>query len=79
MQEEIKKIIAQSLGIEITDIDNESLLVEDLGLHAEDLASIFLAISDRYNIEMDLNQASEIKTLEDLFDLVSTYVPEELD
>lgn len=79
MQDEIRNIIAQSLGIETTDIEDKSLLIEDLGLQAEDLAAIITAINLRYNIEIDIDSAARVKNVEGLFDLISSYVPEELD
>lgn len=79
IQEELRNIIAQSLGVEPEDIEDTSLLKEDLGLEAEELAEIVGIVNARYHTEIDSEIAARAKTVEELFEIVSTYVPQELE
>lgn len=79
MQEEVRNIIAQSLGIEVQDIEETSLLVEDLGLEVADISDIITAVNQRYEVEIDPEEAVDAKTIEDLFEIIGKYVPEDLE
>lgn len=76
---ELINIIAQSLGIEVTDVEETSFLAEDLGLAATDIAEIITIVNQRYQTEIDPEEAADAKTVEDLFEIVSKYVPEDLE
>lgn len=79
IQEELRNIIAQSLGVEPEDVLDSSLLKEDLGLEAEELAEIVGLINQRYHTEIDQDVTARAKTVEELFEIVSGYVPENLE
>lgn len=79
IQEELRNIIAQSLGVEPEDVLDSSLLKEDLGLEAEELAEIVGLVNQRYHTEIDRDLAARAKTVEELFEIVSGYVPENLE
>ena len=70
MHDKIKALIAQALGIEIEDVDETSLLREDLGLEAPDLAEILLAIKQEYKTLLGPEDIEDTRTVADLIESV---------
>lgn len=73
MRDKIKSIIAQSLGIEITDIDETSLLREDLGLDASELTEIVEAIKTQLSVEIEEDEMAEVRTVGDFIEWIGQY------
>lgn len=76
MHNDVRNIIAQSLGIEPQDVEETSILSQDLGLDAADVAEIVTIINQRYETEIDPEEAAGAKTVEDLFEIIGKYVPD---
>lgn len=70
--EEIKKLVSLQLGVR--DVNDDSLLVEDLGAESADLANIIAVLEDKYQIVVKETEIAKIRTPADLFELVRTYV-----
>ncbi|OGY10149.1 MAG: hypothetical protein A3A58_02490 [Candidatus Blackburnbacteria bacterium RIFCSPLOWO2_01_FULL_41_27] len=79
MHDEVRNIIAQSLGIDPQDVDETSTLGQDLGLSAGDIAEIVTAVNLKYETEIDPDEAAQAKTVEELFETIGKYVPEDLE
>ncbi|TSC89476.1 MAG: hypothetical protein G01um10145_633 [Microgenomates group bacterium Gr01-1014_5] len=79
MHDEVLNIIAQSLGIDPRDIDETSTLGQDLGLSAADIAEIVTTVNLKYETEIDPDEAAQAKTVEELFETIGKYVPEDLE
>lgn len=79
MHDEVRNIIAQSLGIDPQDIDEASTLGQDLGLSAADIAEIVTIVNQKYETEIDTEEAADAKTVEELFEIIGKYVPEDLE
>lgn len=69
----VKNILAQSLGIEPTDIDESNLLREDLGLDGGDITEIVNAVSAQLGIKLPQEEVDEINTVEELYDWIDKY------
>lgn len=79
MHDEVRNIIAQSLGVDPQDIDETSILGQDLGLSAADIAEIITIVNQKYETEIDTDEAADAKTVEELFEIIRKYVPEDLE
>lgn len=79
MHDEVRNIIAQSLGIDPQDVDETSTLGQDLGLNAADIAEIVTIVNLKYETEIDPDEAADAKTVEELFEIIGKYVPEDLE
>ena len=79
MHDEVLNIIAQSLRIDPRDIDETSTLGQDLGLSAADIAEIVTTVNLKYETEIDPDEAAQAKTVEELFETIGKYVPEDLE
>lgn len=69
-QKKIVEEIADSLALPITDIDPGSLLQEDLGLNRVEMIDLFTSLSSKFSIFFDRSDTEQVKTVEDLVNLI---------
>jgi acyl carrier protein len=75
-RDKTKNILAQSLGIEPTDIDEASLLREDLELDAVEITEIVNAISNQTGLKLRSEEIEEINTVGEFLDWIDGYSPD---
>lgn len=78
MREKTKTLIAEALGIELTDVGEESRLREDLGLEDHDLHEIIAAIGPEITNEIPTDEIARCQTVNEFLNLVEQHGPEEL-
>lgn len=62
------KLIGLQLGIKKVEPDQH--LAEDLGAESIDLQNIIMAVEDKYDIEIEDGDIAEIRTTNDLYQLI---------
>lgn len=70
-----KKIIAEQLGLEETQVTPEKNIVADLGADSLDTIELVMAIEDEYNVEISNDDAEKCVTVQDVIDLVNRITP----
>jgi len=75
-KDRVKEILAEKLGVEITDIDNQSLLLEDLGVDGIILAEVLESIKTKTNVEVPIEEVKEVQTVSELENLVEEHTLE---
>lgn len=73
MEEIVKKILAEHLGVEPSDIDDDALLLDDLNLNPANMTDILEALREQANIEIPYEEAAEINTVKELIDLAEQF------
>ncbi|MBX7230432.1 MAG: acyl carrier protein [Burkholderiaceae bacterium] len=71
IEQRVKKIVAEQLGVAEGDIKNESSFVEDLGADSLDTVELVMALEDEFGCEIPDEQAEQIKTVQQAMDYVS--------
>ena len=64
--EEIRKIIARDFGIPEEDIEEDSLLDEDLSITDLDLEDLLAKIHEKYEVEVPQNKIASFKKVSDI-------------
>ncbi len=64
--EKVKEILSEQLDIPESDIEKDSLLVEDLGADSLDSIDIVMSIEDEYQIEVPDEVIEEMKSVDDI-------------
>jgi acyl carrier protein len=64
--EEIKEIICEELGVEPVEVTPETTFTKDLGADLPDLPGLVMALEENYGIEIPIEDAQRIKTVDDL-------------
>lgn len=67
---DILKIIAEHLGLSPEDLDKHALLREELGLGPIELNDLLSALSQKFNINFEPQDAKSLHNIEDLIILV---------
>ena len=70
IEERVKEIIAEQLGIEPRQIKLESKFVEDLGADSLDVVELIMAFEEAFNIEIPDEDAEKIQTVKDVVDYI---------
>ena len=70
IEEKVKEIIAEQLGIEIDQIKPESKFVDDLGADSLDVVELIMAFEEAFDIEIPDEDAEKIQTVKDVIDYI---------
>ncbi|VWX56423.1 acyl carrier protein (ACP) [Burkholderiales bacterium 8X] len=67
---DVKKVIAEQLGIEIDKVSNEMSFVNDLGADSLDTVELVMALEERFSLEIPDEAAEKITTVQDAINFV---------
>jgi len=70
MDEKVKKIIEEQLGVEGDKIKENASFIDDLGADSLDIVELVMAMEEEYDIEIPDEDAEKLKTVGD----VSSYL-----
>lgn len=63
VEERVKKIIAEQLGVEEDEVTTEAAFVEDLGADSLDTVELVMALEEEFSIEIPDEDAEKILTV----------------
>lgn len=69
--ERVIGVVAEQLGIEVSDVKLESNIIDDLGADSLDHIEIAMAIEDVFSVEISDEEIEKIKTVSELADIVT--------
>jgi acyl carrier protein len=73
IEQRVKKIIAEQLGVNETEIKNESSFVDDLGADSLDTVELVMALEEEFETEIPDEDAEKIKTVQQAIDYVRAH------
>jgi len=74
IEQRVKKIVAEQLGVNEADIKNESSFVDDLGADSLDTVELVMALEEEFECEIPDEAAEKITTVQQAIDYVNTNV-----
>ena len=63
VQERVKNIIVEQLGVEADQVKPEAQFVNDLGADSLDTVELIMALEEEFDIEIPADKAEKIKTV----------------
>lgn len=74
VEERIRKIIAEQLGVEEDDVVPDAKFVEDLGADSLDTVELVMALEEEFEIEIPDEDAEKIQTVSAAVDFIKDKV-----
>ena len=74
IEQRVKKIVAEQLGVNEADIKNESSFVDDLGADSLDTVELVMALEEEFECEIPDESAEKITTVQQAIDYVTANV-----
>lgn len=74
IEQRVRKIVAEQLGVNEADIKNESSFVNDLGADSLDTVELVMALEDEFECEIPDEDAEKITTVQQAIDYVTANV-----
>lgn len=75
IEDRVKKVIAEQLGVSIGDVKLETNLADDLGADSLDQVELVMALEDEFDIEITDVEGEALKTVQQAVDYVTKRVP----
>lgn len=72
IEQRIKKIVAEQLGVNEAEIKNESSFVDDLGADSLDTVELVMALEEEFECEIPDEQAEKIHTVQQAMDYMNS-------
>ena len=72
VEEKVKQIIVEQLGVEEGEVTQSASFVDDLGADSLDTVELVMAFEESFNIEIPDEDAEKIKTVKDAVDYIET-------
>ncbi|AWB65966.1 acyl carrier protein [Saccharobesus litoralis] len=70
IEERVKKIIVEQLGVKEEDVRNEASFVDDLGADSLDTVELVMALEEEFDTEIPDEEAEKITTVQSAIDYV---------
>ena len=73
IEERVKKIIVEQLGVKEEDVKPEASFVEDLGADSLDTVELVMALEEEFDIEIPDEDAEKISTVGDAVEYIKSH------
>ena len=71
VNERVRNIVAEQLGIGVDEVSNESSFIDDLGADSLDTVELVMALEEEFDIEISDEQAENISTVQSAIDYIN--------
>ncbi len=70
VEEKVKQIIVDQLGVEPSEVTPAASFVDDLGADSLDRVELIMALEETFSLEIPDDQAEKISTVQDAIDYI---------
>ena len=70
VDEKVKQIIVEQLGVDEGQVDNNASFVDDLGADSLDIVELVMAFEEAFDIDIPDEDAEKIATVKDAIDYI---------
>jgi acyl carrier protein len=74
IEQRVKKIVAENLGVSEAEVKNESSFQEDLGADSLDIVELVMALEEAFGCEIPDEEAEKITTVQQAIDFVGAHL-----
>lgn len=73
IEQRVKKIVAEQLGVNEAEVKNESSFQDDLGADSLDIVELVMALEEAFECEIPDEEAEKITTVQQAIDFIKTH------
>jgi acyl carrier protein len=73
VEQRVRKIVAEQLGVNETEIKNESSFVDDLGADSLDTVELVMALEEEFETEIPDEEAEKITTVQQAINYINSH------
>ena len=70
VQDKVKKIISEKLGVDLEEVVPEASFVDDLGADSLDLVELIMSMEEEFDTDISDEDAEKIQTVQDAFSYI---------
>ena len=74
VEQRVKRIVAEQLGVNEVDIKTESTFVDDLGADSLDTVELVMALEEEFECEIPDEEAEKITSVQQAIDYVNAHL-----
>ena len=74
IEQRVRKIVDEQLGVNEADVKNESSFVNDLGADSLDTVELVMALEEAFETEIPDEEAEKIATVQQAVDFIKSHV-----
>lgn len=71
VEQRVKKIVAEQLGVNEAEIKNESSFVDDLGADSLDTVELVMALEEEFDVSVPEEELEGVETVQQAYDIVA--------
>ena len=71
-EQQLIEIIAEQLGVDESQINNDSNLTNDLGADSLDTLELVMTLEENFKVEISDSEAEKLETVNDVYTFIST-------
>jgi len=72
IEEQVKSIVAEQLGVKEEEVTNDASFVDDLGADSLDTVELVMALEEEFETEIPDEEAEKITTVQQAIDFVNS-------
>ena len=73
VEDRVKKIIAEKLSVELSEVVPEASFVDDLGADSLDLVELIMSMEEEFDVDISDEDAEKIVTVNDAIEYVNAH------
>ncbi|WP_419660729.1 AcpP: acyl carrier protein [Desulfosarcina variabilis str. Montpellier] len=73
VEDKVKKIIAEKLSVDISEVVPEASFVDDLGADSLDLVELIMSMEEEFDVDISDEDAEKMVTVKDAFDYIKEH------
>ncbi len=70
VEQKVKQIIVEQLGVDESQVDNNASFVDDLGADSLDIVELVMAFEEEFGVEVPDEEAEKLQTVQDVIDYI---------
>ena len=71
IEDKVKKIIAEKLSVDLSEVVPEASFVDDLGADSLDLVELIMTMEEEFDVDISDEDAEKMETVKDAIDYIA--------